>query len=70
MGSRLWLLDDAKQTEDTRLDAVAYATEGIGWIDDTYGVATAADASWVRPNMLAILAQAGSAQLRLPQSLV
>jgi phage gp46-like protein len=65
----LWLLDDAKQTEETRQDAIAYAAEGIAWIT-ALGVATATDASWIRQNMLAILAQAGSLQLRLPVSLI
>ncbi len=69
IGCRHWLLDDAKQTEDTRQLAIGYTQEGIGWID-ALGVATAADASWVRPNVLAVLAQAGSMQLRLPVSLV
>ena len=69
MGSRLWLLDDAKELPETRLDAIGYVTEATQWIDDL-GVATAADASWISGTMLAILAQAGSMALRLPVSLV
>lgn len=68
MGSRLWLLDDAKQTEETRQDAVAYMVEATAWIE-AKGVATGADASWIRPNTLGLLAQAGSTRLSLPMSL-
>ena len=69
IGSRLWLLDDAKQTAETRQAAADYAAEAIAWIDEK-GVAIATDASWIRANTLAILAQAGSMRLRLPMSLV
>ncbi len=68
IGCRHWLLDDAKQTLDTRQLAIDYTVEGIAWIEQL-GVSTAADASWIQPNVLAILAQAGAFTLRLPLSI-
>ena len=68
IGCRHWLLDDAKQTADTRQRAIDFGVEATRWID-ARGVPTAIDASWVRQNMLAVLAQAGSFSLKLPLSL-
>ncbi len=38
MGSRLWLLD-GKLTDDTTKQAIAYATEALGWLKDADGIA-------------------------------
>ena len=70
IGWRGWLLDDAKQTADTRLAAIDYATEGTAWMADALGLTPTVDASWIRQNTLAILAQAGGLTLTLPMSLV
>ena len=70
IGWRGWLLDDAKQTEDTRIAAVGYATEAMAWMPAATGVTPNADASWIRKNVLAILAQAGGLTITLPVSLV
>jgi phage gp46-like protein len=69
IGSRFWLLDDAKQTEENRLRAVAYGEEAVAWMPAATGVMPGVDASWIHPNTLAILVQAGGMTLRLPVSI-
>lgn len=55
IGSRLWLLSRAKQTQETLNNAVDYAREALEWfIDD--GVAARIDvfAQWVRTSFLGL----------------
>ncbi|HDR9510658.1 hypothetical protein C5615_30710 [Burkholderia cepacia] len=55
IGSRLWLLSRAKQTQETLNNAVDYAKEALEWfIDD--GVAARIDvfAQWVRKSFLGL----------------
>lgn len=55
IGSRLWLLSRAKQTQETLNNAVDYAKEALEWfIDD--GVAARIDvfAQWVRSSFLGL----------------
>lgn len=55
IGSRLWLLSRAKQTQETLNNAVDYAKEALEWfIDD--GVAARIDvfAQWVRTSFLGL----------------
>ena len=68
IGCRHWLLDDAKQSVDTRQLAIDYTLEGIAWMG-ALGCTIAADASWIQPNVLAILAQVNAFTLKLPLSL-
>lgn len=47
-GSRLWLLERAKRTEETRLAAEDYAAEAVSVIADYHGVDLNVSASWQR----------------------
>jgi phage gp46-like protein len=69
IGSRLWLIANEHQTADTRIRAKGYAQQAIDGFSD-YGVTPVADASWIAPGRLAVLAQIGGVQLKLPLSLV
>lgn len=53
IGSRLWLLERAKQTNDTLQLAQNYATEALQWLIDD-GVVASFDilTEWTRPRML------------------
>ncbi|URF02785.1 phage GP46 family protein [Cupriavidus campinensis] len=53
IGSRLWLLDRAKQNDDTLTRAHDYLTEGLQWLIDD-GVAARVDVlvEWTRTSML------------------
>lgn len=55
MGSRLWLLDRAKQTDETRRRAEDYAAEALQWLIDD-GVVARFDivATWERRSFLAL----------------
>lgn len=54
IGSRLWLLDRAKQTEETRQRATGYIVEALQWMIDD-GVAAKIDVAcfWNGPGFLA-----------------
>lgn len=56
VGSRLWLLTRAKETERTRLAAQDYALEALQWLVAA-GAAASIDAvaSWVRPGWLGLV---------------
>lgn len=56
VGSRLWLLTRAKQTEHTRLAAQDYALEALQWLVAA-GVAQSIDAaaSWIQPGWLGLV---------------
>lgn len=55
IGSRLWLLSRAKQTQDVLADAQDYVVEALQWLIDD-GVAGAVDVGveWSRPGWLGI----------------
>jgi len=67
LGSRLWLLTQAKQTEDTRRRAEAYATEALGRLRADLGLAVSVQAAWARPGVLALTCRAGSAEIVVRQ---
>ena len=69
IGCKVWLLANEHQTADTRLRAAGYAQAGIGWMSGR-GVIPVADASWIQPGVLAVLANVAGIQLKLPVSLV
>ncbi|GAB0119487.1 phage GP46 family protein [Acidisoma sp. 7E03] len=70
IGSRLWLLSRAKQTEDTRLLALSYATQATGWIKAKVAAAGADDltisARWVRKGVLGLVFKVGKITLNVP----
>lgn len=53
IGSRLWLLRRAKQTEETRVRAIGYVREALAWlIEDRLAVRVDVDAAWLRTGTL------------------
>ena len=55
-GSRLWLLERAKETQNTLQRAKTYCAEALQWlIDDGVAKAIETDARWVRRFMLGII---------------
>ena len=69
IGSRLWLLDRAKQTEETRRRAETMAAEAIDWLATTRGHAIEATADWLRTGMLGLVARAGATQVMLRRAI-
>jgi phage gp46-like protein len=56
LGSKLWLLDRAKQTEATRLAAEDHAATALQWlVDDGIAESVTVAASWDKPGFLALL---------------
>jgi phage gp46-like protein len=56
LGSRLWLLDRAKQTDQVLQDARVYAQEALAWlVADGVAASTISEASWVRAGMLGLV---------------
>ncbi|WP_026379356.1 phage GP46 family protein [Afifella pfennigii] len=52
-GSRLWLLDRAKETETTRLLFDVWLGECLEWAEGETGVPAEREVAWVRPQTLA-----------------
>ena len=52
VGSRLWLLDRAKETETTRLLFQFWLEEALAWAEPETGNPAELDVSWVRPQTL------------------
>lgn len=52
VGSRLWLLDRAKQTETTRLLFRFWLEEALAWAERETGRPADIDVAWVRPQTL------------------
>lgn len=65
LGSLLWLLEREKQTEQTRLRAIAYASEALGDLAERTGLQVSVDAQWLRRGTLALAARLGAKQVRL-----
>ncbi|MBW6402089.1 phage GP46 family protein [Roseomonas sp. HJA6] len=63
IGSRLWLLVRAKQTEDTRRLAITYAEEALA----SHGIAASVDASWIGRDLLGMRVVAGDTVIELRQ---
>jgi phage gp46-like protein len=56
IGSRLWLLDREKQTEETRRRAISYAREALQWlIDDDIAKVVTVTAEWTSKGRLEAL---------------
>ena len=55
IGSRLWLLDRAKQTTETLSNAMAYVTEALQWlIDDDVVIRFDITVQWIRASFLGV----------------
>jgi phage gp46-like protein len=65
LGSLLWLLDREKQTEQTRLRAIAYVRDALAGIAERGGLSTSVEAAWLRRGVLAVAARLGAQQVRL-----
>lgn len=51
-GSKLWLLNRAKQTENTRAMCEFWLTEALAWADDETGEPAVISAAWLRRGVL------------------
>lgn len=69
IGSRLWLLRRAKQTEQTRRLAVEAAQDALAWFTEQYGRAVTVDAAWLRAGVLGLVAVVGDTRLTVQRSL-
>ena len=64
IGSRLWLLDRAKQTEQTRLICEEWAKEAFEWVLDETGQEAEISASWIRAGVLALICRIHTTRLQ------
>ena len=69
IGSRLWLLERAKQTEATRRRAEKMAIDALDWLATSRGYLIEVSADWLRPGMLGLVARAGSTQVTLRRAI-
>lgn len=58
IGSKLWLLERAKQTEPVRLRAKDYVDQALAWlVQDGIAAAVETQVTWNRPGGLAVVAR-------------
>ena len=69
IGSRLWLLDRAKQTEITRRFAQIWAEESLAWADEELGQPAEVEADWLRRNVLGLRCRVDEAEISFSRSL-
>ncbi len=67
IGGRLWLLARAKQTEETRRLAIAYAEEALAFLPTAHGITASVEASWIGRNLLRLRVVAGDTVIELRQ---
>lgn len=65
LGSLLWLLEREKQTDTTRLRAIAYATEALAGLAARTGRVASVDAQWIRRGTLGLAVRLGAQQVQL-----
>lgn len=65
LGSLLWLLDREKQTDTTRLRAIAYAAEALAGLAERRGLTASVEAQWLRRGTLGLVARLGAQQVTL-----
>lgn len=68
LGSRLWLLRRAKATEETRKLAILYAQEALANVAADRGATLDVTASWVRPQVLGLVARLGATSIEFRQA--
>jgi len=56
IGSRLWLLNRAKESELTRRFTEGWASEALEWMGTETGTPATVTATWVRPTVLSLVA--------------
>jgi phage gp46-like protein len=66
IGSRLWLLNRAKQSEPTRRFAEIWALEALAWAEQDLGRPAIVEASWLRRGILALRCLVDGSELVLP----
>lgn len=54
IGSRLWLLDRAKESELTRLMGEEWSKEAMAWAEEETGTAADVKVEWLRKDVLAL----------------
>lgn len=55
LGSKLWLLERAKRTEETRLRAQDYAQDALAWlVEDGIAASVTVEAAWTGEKMLGV----------------
>lgn len=64
IGSRLWLLDRAKQTEQTRILCEEWAKEAFQWVLDETGQEAEITAAWIRSGVLYLICRIGRTTIR------
>ncbi len=71
IGSRLWLLDRAKQDDlvrdETRQRGERYAAEALEWLTTQRGHKVEVEAGWLRSGVLGLVARAGTAEISISQ---
>lgn len=65
LGSLLWLLDREKQTDQTRLRAVAYARDALAGVAARAGLVASVEAAWLRRGVLGMVARLGTHDVKL-----
>ena len=67
VGSRLWLLERADNSERTRVDTENYVAEAVDWLNTVRGLAVAVAARWVdqAAGILGYRVRAGATVLQL-----
>ncbi|MBB4956231.1 phage gp46-like protein [Agrobacterium vitis] len=64
-GSKLWLLDRAKQTETTRQLCEYWLIEAMAWVETQTGTPAQIAVEWVRPNVLGYRVQVDDSSISL-----
>lgn len=65
IGSRLWLLDRAKETDLTRRFAEGWALESLDWMAVETGTAAEVTATWMRRGVLSLVASYGGTRIEV-----
>jgi phage gp46-like protein len=68
LGSRLWLLIRAKETDETRRRAERYAAEALARLREERGLVVSVQAAWARRGVLALTCRAGETEVVVPQA--
>lgn len=67
-GSRLWLLERQKQTEDVRLTAEGIARQAVAWLEEREALEAECTATWVRRNVMALTVRLGGSSVTVQRA--